>query len=419
MSSTEKSKAFKIAQLLALGVAGGSIYLIPFIKYVFYDFMIGAMNISNMQAGLLLTAYGIGCVILYIPGGIIADKFSPKKCMLVSLLATTALTIVFAFAMGNSFALSLFIWLLLAITTGFLFWAALIKTISLVGDEKEQGFMFGVYYCGNGLTGAIVNSIGLKATSLAGDVSGKFFIAVITYGIATFVAAILVFSLIPENKKEAVALKKDPKDDFNFSQVGQLLKSPGVWLLGIIIFCGYSIFSSISYFTPYLTEVKGITPEESGFLSIVRNYVFYVLTPLSGFIADRVIKSTSKWFMMLYLVLGALFFGVFLIPSGASAGFVSFYTLLPGMFGLALYGINFSIAAEIRIPTAVYATAIGIVTVIGYSPDLFMSAMFGSWLDAYGSSGYNLIFNFLGAMCVVAFICATIVRVRSKKPLAQ
>jgi MFS family permease len=412
----QESKLMKYLQILALGVAGGSIYLMPYIRYVFYDWQIEAMGITNTQLGLLSTVYTIGNVILYIPGGIIADKFSTKKCILISLLSTTVLTLIFAFTMG-SYTLALIIWLLFAVTTTFLFWDALMKTIRLIGDEKEQGFMFGLYYMGNGLTGAIAGTIGLRAASTADTATGKFFWGVIVYGCATGVAALLIALLLKTKSKKVVA-KKDPDSEFKFELVGKLIKSPTVWLFSIIVFTGYAVFSSTSYFTPYLTDVVGITPEESGYLSIVRSYIFYVLTPLSGIFADKVIKSTSKWFIALFLILAALFIGIFFIPKSASVGFVSFYTLLPGLFGLALYGIVFSIAAETKIPAAVMGTAVGIASIIGYAPDFFMAAMFGNWLDTLGSGGYKFIFIFLAANCIVGFVGALIVHIRGKKAIS-
>jgi len=401
-----ESKRRKYLQILALGIAGGSIYLIPYIRYVFYDWQIEAMGITNMQLGLLTTIYTIGNVILYIPGGIIADKFSTKKSILISLISTTLLTLVYAFAMG-SYQLALVVWLLFALTTTFVFWGSLMKTIRLIGDSKEQGFMFGLYYMFNGLTGAAVNTIALKATALGADAKGKFFIAVVAYGIATGVAAILVWLLVKDHKKSADDVKIS---EFKFSQVGGLIKKPSLWIFAILVFTGYAIYSSTSYFTPYLTDVVGVTPEDSGYLSIIRTYLFYILAPVSGILADKVFKSTSKWFMFLYVILAVLFFGALFIPSSASVGLVSFYTLLPGLFGLALYGIIFSIANETRIPAAVMGTAVGIASIIGYAPDFFMATMFGKWLDKNGSAGYNFIFTFLAINCLVGFVAAVYVR---------
>lgn len=406
-----ESKRMKYLQILALGVAGGSIYLMPYIRYVFYDWQMEAMGITNMQLGVLTTAYTIGNVILYIPGGIVADKFSTKKCMLASLISTSILTFIFAFSMG-SYALALVIWGLFAVTTTFLFWCSLMKTIRLIGDEQEQGFMFGLYYMGNGLTGAIVNSIALQVAAVGNDASSKFFIAVIVYGCSTVVGALLIALLLKENKTKAAEIKSD---EFHFHQVGGLLKSSNLWLFAIIVFTAYALYSSTSYFTPYLTDVIGISPESSGYLSIIRTYIFYIVAPVSGIIADKVIKSTSKWFTILFAILGVLFLGIFAIPPGANVALVSFYTLLPGLFGLALYGLSFSIANETKIPAVVMGTAVGIASIIGYAPDFFMAAMFGNWLDKFGGKGYNYIFIFLAVNCLVGLVAAAVVRKNSKK----
>ncbi|MBR0599150.1 MFS transporter [Sinanaerobacter chloroacetimidivorans] len=404
-----ESKKRKYLSILALSAAGGSIYLIPYIRYVFYDHQIAAMGITNQQLGLLTSIYAIGCMILYIPGGIIADKTSTKKCILISLASTTLLTVIYAFTLG--YTASLAIWFLFAFTTTFVFWGSLFKTIRLIGTAEEQGFMFGLYYMGNGITGAIVNSIAIWATGFSEDMKSQFFNAVLIYAASTAVAAVLIWFLVKEDKERSKELKVN---EFKLSQVGELIKNPTVWIFSIIIFAGYSIYSSTSYFTPYLTEVVGITPEESGVLSIFRTYLFYILAPVSGILADKVFKSTSKWFMFLFIILAALFAGVLMIPEGTGVVFVSIYTLLPGMFGLALYGVVFSIANETRIPAAVMGTAVGIASIIGYTPDFFMATMFGTWLDNHGAGGYNYIFIFLAFVCLVGCVASFFVRRRAK-----
>ena len=70
------------------------------------------------------------------------------------------------------------------------FWCTLFKTIRLVAGEKDQGFLFGLYYMCNGLTGAIANAVGLKLAGMADSVDKKFFIAVVVYGFATALGAL-------------------------------------------------------------------------------------------------------------------------------------------------------------------------------------------------------------------------------------
>lgn len=408
-------KTRKYLAILALGVSGGSIYLLPFIKYVFYDQQIAAMGMTNQQSGFLLSMYAIGNVLLYIPGGILADRLSPKKCLLFSLISTTALGVVYAVTM--SYTTALVIWLLLSITTVLVFWAALLKTVRIIGTEKEQGLMFGLYYAVNGLTGAIFNALALWAGHYANNAKGLMFNVVMVYSASTAVAAILIFLFLKSDKN--VKIETSEEEKFNVKDVGRLLKNPLVWIFSIVIFCGYSLFSSTSYFTPYLTAVVGVSPEESGIYSIIRNYLFMILAPVSGFLADRVFKSTSKWIMIALSILTALFIGVLMIPAHSNATLVSIYTLLPGAFALAAYGIVFSLIGETKIPARVTGTVIGIASIIGYSPDLFMSTMFGNWLDRLGNAGYRYIFIYLAATCIVGIIGSYLIRRHALKNISE
>ena len=81
----------------------------------------------------------------------------------------------------------------------------------------------------------------------------------------------------------------------NYDFVVQMCIRDSVWIVSFTIFCGYGFYTSISYFNPYLTEVIGVSPESSGFISIVRNYLLLLLAPVGGIIADKVFKSTCKW----------------------------------------------------------------------------------------------------------------------------
>ncbi len=408
---TREDRRAKYLKILTLSISGGAIYLIPYIRYAFYDFQIQAMGITNQQIGLLSTLYAIGCMALYIPGGMIADKKSAKGNILFSLLGTTILTILFGFTYKN-YKISLIIFFLLAFSTAFVFWSSLFKTLRVISGSDEQGRMFGLYYAGNGITGGLVNAIGIWATKFGSDVHQQFKIAIFIYAISTFIATVMVYIFLDDSNENEVDIEED---EFKFSQVKELIKNPIIWAFSLVVLTGYAIYSSTSYFTPYLTDVIGISPEQSGLLTVVRTNFMMLLAPVGGYLADKVFKSTSKWFMVAYAILAVIFTGVLFIPKGANTLFVSLYTLLPGAVGLALYGVVFSIANEADIPITLMGTAVGIASILGYTPDFFMATLFGTWLDKYGISGYTMIFIFLIIMCLVGFISSYYIRKRSKR----
>ena len=184
---------------------------------------------------------------------------------------------------------------------------------------------------------------------------------------------------------------------------------PTLWCFSLIVFSGYAVSSSTAYFTPYLSNVIGISIEDTGLFSIVRSHLFYLIAPLGGYLADRVFQSTAKLFIVLFSLLALTISGVLFLPSSMGELWISIYTLLPGAFGLMLYGLVFSIIRETGIPLKVAGTAIGIASLIGYTPDLFMSTLFGYWLDRFQHDGYWLIFFTLSSISVLGMILSAIV----------
>ena len=86
------------------------------------------------------------------------------------------------------------------------------------------------------------------------------------------------------------------------------------------------------------------------------------------------------------------------------------YTLVPSAVGMMLYGVIFSVMSEAGIPRALTGTAIGIASIIGYAPDSLYSLIFGGMLDKWGGGGYNYIFIFLIASCIVGAVFTYLVR---------
>lgn len=398
-----ESKARKYLTIIALGLAGGSIYFIPYVKYVFYDAQIAAMGINNTQSGLLLTMYTIGNMVLYIPGGYLADKVSTKKALIISLVATSVLTWVYAFSLN--FVVSMIIWLGLSFSTAFVFWSALMKAVRIVGTEEEQGFMYGLYYACNGIAAALTSFISLYAYNTAGeDIKSGFVRGVNASGVVVLIAAICLVFLMKEDAGKVTTESDD--DKISLPMVGKVLKSPVVWILSIVILCGYGLKSSVSYFNPYLTEVVGVSAVNSGIFSIFNNYLLLLLAPVGGILADKVFKSTCKWLSVSFVILAVLFGGVLLIPSDISPMVASIYTLLPGAVTMMMYGVVFSSVSEAGISRTMTGTVIGISSIIGYLPDSIYSVLFGKWLDNKGAAGYTNIFIFLVASGILGAVLA-------------
>ncbi len=64
---------------------------------------------------------------------------------------------------------------------------------------------------------------------------------------------------------------------------------------------------------------------------------------------------------------------------------------------------------------AIFGTASGILSVIGFMPDVFVHTWFGGMIDAQGADAFNSIFIILIAFAVVGCFCLVMTRRAMKK----
>ena len=78
----------------------------------------------------------------------------------------------------------------------------------------------------------------------------------------------------------------------------------------------------------------------------------------------------------------------------------------------ALRGIYFALLEESGIPKDMTGTAVGVVSFIGYTPEIFMPLLGGWLIDRWsgGATGYNVLFLFLCGVSVVGIAAAWTLR---------
>lgn len=398
--------------VISFSIAGSVIYELPYIKYIYYDKLLPAFDITNAQAGFLLSAYAVGCLILYIPGGIMADKFSAKKMLVLSLFGTGILGFVMAFSMNYTTALIVFF--LFAVTTSFVFWTALNKGLRLIGGKDNSGSTYGWYYALGSVISLVCGLIFWALYVSTENAHDAMFRTIIAMSIAVMVAGLFVQLTFKEENTAMGELAEE--DRFKVSDIGKAIRNPYLWWASIIMFLIYTIYSNVTYFTPYLTSQVGMDISDSAFLGIIRGYVLYFLSPLGGYIADKILKSTLKLYGYGFIILGVLFFVTTQIPAGeGSVTIAIIISLLASAFAMMLYGVMWSILNEIDIPITYAATAIGLASMVIYLPDLFVPAMIGSWLDKFGEeAGYFRMFIFFGICCIAAVVLSLTLAKRIK-----
>ena len=81
----------RIVFMLTLVLAGELIFGLPFHTTRFFrPTFLEVFSFSNTQLGDMFAVYGITAMLAYFPGGVIADHYSPRTLMTLSLFATAA-----------------------------------------------------------------------------------------------------------------------------------------------------------------------------------------------------------------------------------------------------------------------------------------------------------------------------------------
>ena len=322
----------------------------------------------------------------------------------------TVITFIFA-AFVESYTMALVIWVAQGLVLA-CYWPCLIKYINNLGGEDEAGSSFGIYYMINGLSGAFGNAAPLWISTHFGG----FRSAIIGVGVITLIATILVWFFLDNEKKLAergVYLKGD--EPIQLRHVKYVLKWPGTYIIFFAYFTTYTIYSNVSYFNPYLIDVIGIDPDASSVYSVIRSYGAMLIAPVGGIMADKVFKSTSKWYIVAFAISAVMFAIPFLFGPESNPTLVSIYSILPSLVIFALYSVTYSILRELHIPATVAGTAIGLGSISGTLVDGMWPAVFGGLIDKFGNAGYNYIFMILIVNCIFGILNALWARSHDRK----
>lgn len=320
--------------------------------------------------GFLTSMYGIVNFLLYIPGGIIADKFSYKILVPFSLIATGALG--FWYAIIPSYTVCLIINGAWAITTVFTFWPTMVKAVRMLGDSSEQGKLFGFLEGGRGVASTVVSFITLGMLGKLGE--GVFGIRsiIIFYSVTLIVIGIAAYFLLDDSQEEQEQYKEARGAIMH--GIKKVIKMPEVWLAAALVFTTYAAFSGLAFLTPFVTDVFKMSVAVEAFIGIIRSYVIMAFAPpIAGVIADKM-KSTIK-FMIIEFVLSIIFTGIYVIIPGKPSFvvLVLINMLVLSIVLLGMKGVFFAPLDEVRVPREYTGIAAGIVSFIGYVPDMFIN----------------------------------------------
>lgn len=389
----------KWALIVLISIGSSIIYAPMYLKNVFYDPLMNALGVSNADLGLMVSMYGIAAMICYLPSGIVADKFRMRHLATWGFITTAILVWIYATLPSLSVCLVLFC--LMGVTSILVWWGTRFKVIRLCCEENEYATRIGISYSIYGVAGLVIGLVNAGIIAAFAGSAGVQ-IMLVTLGAIIFILGILSFFLIPDFKGE---IDKNAKM-FSLKEAVEAIKHPGVLWACAAYFCCYAVYQGATYTTPYLTQCFGADSNLVNVVGLIRTYgIGLIAGPVVGIIATK-LKSPSKAIMSMFVLSIACLIAFILFPQDPSGAMIA--AILVVVFGFTTYGafsIGSSPLSEVKIPMRIFGTASGVLSVIGFLPDVFIHTWYGGIIDAQGTAAYTSIFGFEAMFGVIGIVC--------------
>ncbi|MCS2156488.1 MFS transporter [Scandinavium sp. H11S7] len=409
--------------LTIISFSGGVSFDLAYLRYIYQIPMAKFMGFSNTEIGLIMSTFGITAIILYAPSGIIADKFSHRKMITSAMIITGLLGLVMA--TYPPLWMMLLIQVAFAITTILMLWSVSIKAASMLGDSSEQGKIMGWM---EGLRGVGVMSLAVFTmwafSRFAADDPNSLKTVILIYSVVYILLGILCWFFVTDGAEKGVSATETQKKAFQLSDILSVLRISTTWYCSMIIFGVYTIYAILSYSTNYLTEMYGMTLVAASYMGIVINKIFRAFCgPLGGIITTYSrVKSPTRVIQILSVVSALTLMALLATnthPQSVAVGIG--LILLLAFTCYASRGLYFACPGEAKTPTFIMGTTVGICSVVGFLPDVFVYPIVGHWQDTLpAAEAYrNMWLMGLTAVCLViifTFLLFRKIRAVSREP---
>lgn len=392
--------------MVLLCLSGSFIFWLPYFSELFYVPMQHAFGFSNTQLGMLSSTFGFVSLLSYAPGGWLADRYPPR------LLMSTALVISgmsgFVFAKFPPFEICLVLYGLWGVSASLIFWSAMIKATRNWGGQDEQGRAFGFLEGGRSLSDAAAGAFLLVIFAWQGADPAALSHQIILRSFCLIMLAVLVWVVM----RDSSAARPDTRitgSEFSWAKVRMVLKMPLLWLLSLVILAtNWGMWGTI-YFTPYATTIYELGDVWGGAVGSGKYWLAAVAAISAGFVADRI--GIAKAMVGLFILMASSFLLFAAVPG--APGLVPMLLINSTLVVTAVYamrGIYFALMEQGNVPLALTGTAVGMASVIGYTPDVLAPLVSGLVLDAWpGAKGFQILFLLIGIVCILGLFASVII----------
>ena len=407
--------------LLILSLIAGLMYLTPLLRFSFYDQMMEALNLTDIQIGTIGSVYAIFCIICYPISGILADKFSTKKLLIISTFAMSLITVWYCFLPG--YISLIIIHALYGIFSIATFWSPYLKAVRQLGSESEQGRLYGISEGLRGIGQTVVATICLFVVASFASISIGFSILLIINAVVFILLMLAVMFIIPNDTVENNGEEKSEKSASVVGIISKSLTSSSTWICIFVIMSGYTLWCTANgYIGTYCTRVLGISANMSSTLSIIRSYVIVFLAGFTGgFIIDK-FKTKGQGMMLVFLA-ATISVSAILLTSKITAICI-IVTIVLAYIVNVIKSTYWSILGDAGIPVESTGIATGIISLIALSPDMFVPIIISRFIT-YGENigniklGFDLMLIWILVWSILGMVSGIILKRRKEKIMRE
>ncbi len=402
--------------MLTLIVAGEAIFGLPFVvARLFRPTLLDVFGITNLELGAAFSVYGVLAMLAYLLGGPLADLFSARKLMTLGLLATALGGLVYLrIPSATTLTLLFGYW---GVTTILSFWSPLIRATRAWGGDDAQGRAFGILDGGRGLFAATLGSgTVLLFSSLLPDDHGAATLeqrghalggVIATFTAGTLVAAVLVWLLLPDTDRRTEA-RNDVADVW--ANVLKVARNRSVWLQTLIVLTAYCGYKSLDDYSLYARDAFGYDDVAAAQVGTLAMWVRPAAAIAAGLIGDRV--GVTRAVLVCFAVGCAGYLAMAMGVAGLALPWMLFLVVVTTatmVFGLR--GLYFALFRDANVEPELTGTAAGIVSVLGYAPDVFIGPLNGYLTDTYaGALGHHYFYAAVAFFMAIGWVAALLFR---------
>ncbi len=336
--------------------------------------IISEFALTYAQAGMVMSIYMLPYALMQVPGGIVSDRWGPRRTLFLFLTVTIIGNLTFWMAKGY--------WMLLAgqIMSGIGSSVIFINVVKVIEARMPQGNLgrgLGVLSAASPL-GAFLSysAFPLLYSMLDAWKPAYLGLTVVMMGV---IALDALFIGDPEERAEAPHMG-----------TLEMLRNVASNDVLVPLFVGYTIsgftWGFWSWMPKFLIDVKGFSYVEAGFITSIPTMASIGGCVLVGVVSDKL--ELRKLPLAVFAALDALMLAIIIFLPASTP--IQAFVLSGAFLGVTstMWVLPYAMVADV-LPRNLSGVGLGLMNFLGYVGSIFMTPLFGALVDRTGSYTFS------------------------------